>query len=671
MWSFIHSKGIIPPARAYHASAMLDNLLLVHGGEGCRPNSVPTTVGPDRSKSVGMADHGSLYSNDNVSSVEAAILTAGRTVQGVLPGVCPGDSIQGLKLAPAFKLQQVEQDSSGIITCFDDLYACDVNTFTWYSIKTSLAPLPRKGHTLNLVRIADTMACLVFGGYSIENVTVSNTLLVCDTAKIKDYYEACKRIEEKGMRVEDFIGGAGSHGKRPANKEFDLLPVVWRTLNCRGTPPLPRYKHSSTVISGASGETLLVVIGGIGKDPSIALSDVHILNVDSLSWVEIKANKIIQSIGHLSLGVSGSADKGIGKSNTKGKGKDTESNNAVMLPGDGPMAGVFGHVAFPFTYTNSQNDRANVDDGDSNTVNEVLIFGGSYNTTAAKTSCYSQMSAYNVVTHTWRKIPIGHRYPVSRFGHTGVVVRGWAPSYDTPFAKPPQPIVSSNDSKKNSLVIFGGVTASNKTCCDTWALDLQWRPPGMEQYDDNMNEQLKSAIERLDLERKQSELQLQQQRMEESLADQESFYTGTVPSSSAQRLNNSKYLSKKLLPGTSKQQQLAHQSCNNKLMKISQSLPYLPPAITPSSTMGSKLLSSNVEGSVDMMNTYTSEDIMHATILGEEEKELYEEQLSQTQQQASSQGQDRDELILRVILRLTLFYFLLISTSAQLSMYRI
>jgi hypothetical protein len=86
-------------------------------------------------------------------------------------------------------------------------------------VRCSLAPLPRKGHTLNTIMIHQALHLVVFGGYSIENITLSNTLLVCDCKKIQEYYEISKKIQLKKKNNQIIKG---------YQKEYDLQSIVWR-----------------------------------------------------------------------------------------------------------------------------------------------------------------------------------------------------------------------------------------------------------------------------------------------------------------------------------------------------------------------------------------------------------------------------------------------------------
>ncbi len=433
-------------------------------------------------------------------------------------------------------------NSASIISCLDDMYALDTKEMMWFSIKCALAPLPRKGHTLNLVMLNNRRHFMLFGGYSSENITLSNTLLVCDAEKVKEYCEISKKLyykqiedeKEKERQKELFggitVGGTGvavapattatttapitsstkhHHNRnqmKPINKDYDLQSIVWRTVQCKGNAPSPRYRHTATVVPGTVGESLLVIVGGIGKESQTALHDVYILDIDNLCWNTLK-----------------------------------NGNDALIrgLGGDGPIGGIFGHTAFPIIKkppltgntsndsnkgkkpnrvvvgTNGQVKNSLEDDimnnnpfnNDNIQQYELLVFGGSSNPTAMKSHCYSCLFAFDITNHDWRRVTTGHAFPNSRSNHSVTMMHGWAPFHEMPYkshnvSKHNRQIVmnKTNNSMNGTIdtttntttntnscaVIFGGVGALMAS--DTWALDLQWRPAGVGQYDQNTNQ---------------------------------------------------------------------------------------------------------------------------------------------------------------------------------------
>jgi hypothetical protein len=506
------------------------------------------------------------------------------------------------------------------------MYALDTQEMMWFPIKCALAPLPRKGHTLNLVMLNNRRHFLVFGGYSSENVTLSNTLLVCDAEKVKEYCEVSKKLvykqredeKERERQREVFgtantntvipatdtlvAGGGGGGGgsststpkassskhhrshhrdfhqqqsMKPMNKDYDLQAVVWRTLQCKGQAPTPRYRHTATVVPGSVGESLLIIVGGIGKESQVALQDVYILDIENLCWITLK------------------------------NGPDALSRG---LGGDGPVAGIFGHTAFPIikkihptssttmavaSSSNGKNKKTTQRGGPSATqsissrmVNnngetddffnnnnnqssqyELLVFGGSSNPTAMKSHCYSSLFAFDVTSHDWRRVTTGYAFPNSRSNHSVTMIQGWAPFHEMPYhshhmSKQNRQVVMNKHthtitngfiannqiSNGSCAVIFGGVGAL--MAADTWALDLQWRPAGVGQYDQNTNQMVQQRMEMFHQQDEQQQQQQQQQQQEDveviehpdQLMTMQQTQTQTQAQHKIQNVNNQKYI---------------------------------------------------------------------------------------------------------------------------------
>jgi hypothetical protein len=83
-WSLVDCQGKVPPARSYHAACSIENLMVIHGGEGIKQSS---------------SSYHRLSSDDGVSSDGGKLNQPHRSI-GVMKGVCPGDNIQSIKLGP-------------------------------------------------------------------------------------------------------------------------------------------------------------------------------------------------------------------------------------------------------------------------------------------------------------------------------------------------------------------------------------------------------------------------------------------------------------------------------------------------------------------------------------------------------------------------------------------
>lgn len=387
------------------------------------------------------------------------------------------------------------------MSCFDDLFLFDLVDHVWYDIKSNLAPLPRKGHSMNLANLGTSgdsskQCLLVFGGFSTDNLTVSNTVLACFTDPIRRYVQKSQQILADGKKISDYEQqAAGSKVKRAYNEKYDLQPIVWRTLPCRGTAPAGRFRHSSSIVRDNSGADLLVIIGGIGLDQSRPLNDVHILQCDTMTWLHLESHQ-----------------EGLAK--------------GISI--DGPFNGIYGHSAFPFFHAGHHNPQLSLLDNEESKLQnsdehqEIIVFGGSYDTASSKSSCYPGLFAYNYRKDIWRRVSTGHSYPISRTGHSCVVLPGWSPSFDTPFGPTKTAAATAtnkslgtpklsavggagqmqetsraslpvSDYTRCSVLIFGGVTAA-MTVQDLWALDLQYRDAGLDQYDNNTHQVIQATM---------------------------------------------------------------------------------------------------------------------------------------------------------------------------------
>lgn len=364
-----------------------------------------------------------------------------------------------------------------VISCLDDLHVLDTISMEWYKMKCILSPLPRKGHTLNIVPLKGVQNAVIFGGYSIENVTLSNSLHVCEADAIYEHYVS-KR--DSNHRKTSANQNTSNHvGVVKSLKQEQIEPLMWRTLSTTGAPPKPRYRHSSTLIYTENGTSpMLVIMGGIGSDASVALNDLYILDLNTLHWTMPLT------------------------------GNDALTQN---IGGYGPAAGLYGHVAFSVAAMSDSSESSVKSGGKQNF--ELLVFGGSANPNAGQSNCNQSIFAYNMETHMWRKVPTGFVFPSGRSNHSAALVQGWAPLHDTPGA----PVGDFSDttglhataqrSMRNTAnmnlnshlppatsssgvcaVIFGGLD-SIQCASDTWALDLKWRKSGVDQYDASVSAQ--------------------------------------------------------------------------------------------------------------------------------------------------------------------------------------
>lgn len=368
-------------------------------------------------------------------------------------------------------------------TCLDDLYVLDVEVKEWVKVACSLAPLARKGHTMNAIRIDGNLHLVLFGGYSIENVTMSNTVHVCEVESVLQYCKL-KRAAKSEQNAQGHVNKVKARKIDASNR-----PVVWRTLKCTGTPPPPRYRHTSTVVYGRTGERMMVVMGGIGQDPKIPLNDAYTLNLSTFEW---------------------------GCSTSIGVSTGTAGGDGIGL---GPFTGIYGHVAIPAAERDTSDDKYKASfSGQKTTNTELLLFGGSFNTASPHLNCNYKLTLYDPVTNRWRSVPTGYAFPSARNNLSATVVHGWAPQNPVPTNSPTRRVVDASkpeDFKRVNTssgaqmcaVIFGGVNSVQRAS-DTWALDLAWRPHGVDQFDDSAKHQEDSALQTQDISETASEVEL-------------------------------------------------------------------------------------------------------------------------------------------------------------------
>jgi hypothetical protein len=585
--------------------------MVIYGGEGIRSNSVPTSSSVHRAdaSSAPFLPTASLSQPSHLSGTTSKIEQSHSSTHpytqsvGKLKGVCPGDTLtssksfgnhekeekQKIKTGtqawsaaniktqpqsssiyelpppssghhhnPAVKVGGSALSSPPMITCLDDMFVFDTTSQIWFPIQCSLAPLPRKGHSLNSCYfsspkggVAATVSSnndkknvlIMFGGYSIENNTLSNSIFICEIDKVIDYYESSKKhyvekLQQEKEEQERPLSssssaaaianqnqqhrGSKSHLKGPklGLRETDIPPLIWRTMTTQGNPPSPRYRHSATIAYGSSSEPLLVITGGIGKDPKIALNDIYILDIENQLWITLKN-------GNDSL--------------TKG-----------LSSGDGPSAGIYGHVSFPVlkassssSYSDSNNNHHTEESRATNGY-EILVFGGSSNTSSGKSSCYSSLFAFDLTTHLWRKCDVGHTFPSSRYGHSVCLLEGCSainnipssssgavvPSQQQQQVSPHTPSAHqlthypshSNQAKQASCAIIFGGTGPVSSFSDSWILDLRWKESNFSQFTNGIDNLIQNNMENYF-----NEALLSQQQQQEQQQQHQQYLAATNP----------------------------------------------------------------------------------------------------------------------------------------------
>lgn len=95
-WAFVKANGAAPSPRTSHATAQYENFMVIQGGEGLKlqfPESVP--------------EEPLLEFPSSTLDGNTIPRAPSKTVLGQLPGVCPGDTLQGLKMGPSVKVSAI------------------------------------------------------------------------------------------------------------------------------------------------------------------------------------------------------------------------------------------------------------------------------------------------------------------------------------------------------------------------------------------------------------------------------------------------------------------------------------------------------------------------------------------------------------------------------------
>jgi hypothetical protein len=161
---------------------------------------------------------------------------------------------------------------------------------------------------------------LLFGGYNNPHEAYSNTVHLATVDNFASSYINLNQLvrDERALHAKPEHDGdsdsdseastaqasqASKNGKS-AEAAFQLRKdmvkqqnsIKWRVVHTTGTPPAPRYRHTATVVrhrhlgsasEGGSVACSLVVFGGLGRG-NIPLNDVHVLDLDTLEWTEVR-----------------------------------------------------------------------------------------------------------------------------------------------------------------------------------------------------------------------------------------------------------------------------------------------------------------------------------------------------------------------------------------------
>jgi hypothetical protein len=368
----------IPSGRAFHASCALDKYMLIFGGESMIQERANVKVPFDSEYRV-QTNHPLSRQSSFVVNLE------GKSIAGL-------GQTDSIARKSSYNSINLEDDFAGTIRsypCLDDFYALDLENNIWLKIRCNLAPLPRKGHSMVIAPVHlgnETRECVIlFGGYSKEKNTLSNTVHICPTSEI---------LTSLQQLTEAFASGR-------TLPEYEAC-VNWRVLKTKGRAPPARYRHAASLVSGNYGNDQMVITGGIIQtdEVPVASNDVYSLDLFSLSWTRLfDGSRVIPDdltppplYGHVSCSIIGSIN-------------NDEDDDAII----------------PELFNSTNSDKMN-----------VIIYGGCRSMSRATAACIRHVYSFDMINRTWRKINTGYVFPPERFSHAVAVVQGWAPSYEFP-----------------------------------------------------------------------------------------------------------------------------------------------------------------------------------------------------------------------------------------------
>lgn len=453
VWKKIEMEGFRPSSREGHTSVSCGSSVIIFGGfeASVRVNStLCLDIIASKWKQVRNEGQIPCARNGHVSCFlnDFVLVHGGEGINSEFQTkLCPGDVLTG-NLRPKSIYNGIENKPEKIIS-LDDFHVLrikksdpdDINSSLigiWNKINCSLAPLPRMGHSITNTKVKNKESLLVFGGYSRETGATSNSLHIVSVSELTIVLNALKDNDNKK--------------KNP--------PVTWRTVNYTGQCPSPRYRHTATVVGGSFNAPVLTIFGGIGSSGNV-LGDIHALNMETLVWSNLQENGLQKSL----------------------------SNNND----DSGGSPVFGHIAISTPKYGRSGDHV------------LLVFGGNKtNSIDVKSSaCQGTMQSYDMINKEWSKTQVGYAFPNERYGHSLALLTGWSPSHIMPSFDTSSnelerlPVTSFDqtfgDKHPSCAIIFGG---SNSVACysDVWALDLKWRPMGVQQFDHTNEKRTKKSL---------------------------------------------------------------------------------------------------------------------------------------------------------------------------------
>ena len=173
------------------------------------------------------------------------------------------------------------------------------HALTWMQPdRHGLAPSPRNGHTADMIE----GKLYIFGGG--DKAELLNELFVFDTHDHQWSQPPCTGIappprsrHTSGVVDQRLLIWGGIGGGLDVHV-LDTQTLAWSTPTAHGDVPESRFGHTSSTIS-PQDDARLLILGG--HNSRAALSDAHVLMVETMTWVEPTVGGVARHTLNLTL----------------------------------------------------------------------------------------------------------------------------------------------------------------------------------------------------------------------------------------------------------------------------------------------------------------------------------------------------------------------------------
>ncbi|KAL1925632.1 uncharacterized protein VTP21DRAFT_515 [Calcarisporiella thermophila] len=184
-------------------------------------------------------------------------------------------------------------------TCFNTLYILDLDTMSWSKPKThGEPPPPCRAHSCTLV---DKRLFLFGGGdgpvkYFNDLYILNTETLLWTKANTQGQPPTPRRAHSSCFYNNKLYIFGGGDGMRALNDVYtldikDSNYMAWSKLSPRGVPPTSRGYHTSNLV----GDKWIIFGGSDGHE---CFSDVNILDLSTLTWIQVELDRPIPRLSH-------------------------------------------------------------------------------------------------------------------------------------------------------------------------------------------------------------------------------------------------------------------------------------------------------------------------------------------------------------------------------------